>query len=141
MLVTVDGSDADVQDIAASFGLQVRSQRLSTLLGATIVRFGIPDGRPVGTVLAQLAADPRALARVPNHVYDLQQAGAIVNYAFKRISLDSDDANGTDVSVAVIDTAVDPTHPALAGVIAEEYDAMPDIAQVRTATTAPRSPV
>ena len=27
-----------------SFGLQIRSQRLSTLLGVTIVRFGIPDG-------------------------------------------------------------------------------------------------
>ena len=31
-----------------------------------------------------------------------------MNYAFKRISLDSDDANGTDVDVAVIDTAIDP---------------------------------
>jgi subtilisin family serine protease len=130
VLVTIDGGTGDAQDIAASFGLQIRSQRLSTLLGVTIVRYGITDGRPVGTVLAQLAADPRALARVPNHVYDLQQAGAIVNYAFKRISLDSDAANGTDVNVAVLDTAVDPTHPALAGVIAAEYDAMPGVAQV-----------
>ena len=57
VLVTIDGGTADVQDIAAGFGLQIRSQRLSALLGVTIVRYGIPDGRPVGTVLAQLAAD------------------------------------------------------------------------------------
>ena len=57
VLVTIDGDAAVAQDIAAGFGLQVRSQRLSTLLGVTIVRFGIPDGRPVGTVLAQLAGD------------------------------------------------------------------------------------
>jgi hypothetical protein len=129
VLVTIDGAAADVADIAANFGLQVRSQRSSELLGVTIVRYGIPDGRPVGTVLAQLAAEPRALERVPNHVFVLQQAGAIVNYAFKRISLEPDKASGADVKVAVIDTAVDAKHPALAGVITEEFDAMPDIAQ------------
>jgi subtilisin family serine protease len=81
----------------------------------------------VATVLAQLAADPRTLTRVPNHVVVLQQAGAVVNYAFKRISLDSEKANGRDVRIAVIDTAIDAEHPALAGVVAEQYDAMPDV--------------
>ena len=61
VLVTVDGG-ADASEIAACFGLEVRSQRQSQLLGATMVRFGIPDGRPVGVVLAQLAADGRHLA-------------------------------------------------------------------------------
>jgi subtilisin family serine protease len=129
VLVTIDGAAADVADIAANFGLEVRSQRSSELLGVTIVRYGIPDGRPVGTVLAQLAAEPRALERVPNHVLVLQQAGAIVNYAFTRISLEPDKASGADVKVAVIDTGVDAKHPALAGVIAEEFDAMPDVSQ------------
>ena len=129
VLVTIDGDAAAVQDIATSFGLDIRSQRVSNLLGVVVVRYGIPDGRRVSTVLAQLAADPRARERVPNHIYSLQQATAIVNYAFKRISLDSDAASGADVDIAVIDTAVDARHPALAGVIAEEYDAMPDVAQ------------
>jgi subtilisin family serine protease len=129
VLVTIDGAAADVADIAANFGLQVRSQRTSELLGVTIARLGIPDGRPVGTVLAQLAGEPRALERVPNHVLVLQQAGAVVNYAFKRISLEPETASGADVKVAVIDTAVDPKHPALEGVVAEEFDAMPDVAQ------------
>jgi subtilisin family serine protease len=129
VLVTIDGDAAAVQDIATNFGLDVRSQRVSNLLGVIVVRFGIPDGRQVSTVLAQLAVDPRTRERVPNHIYVLQQASAIVNYAFKRISLDSDAASGADVDIAVIDTAVDAKHPALAGVIAEEYDAMPDVAQ------------
>jgi hypothetical protein len=125
VLVTVDG-DA-VQQIAASFGLEVRSQRLSQLLGTTLVRYGIPDGRPVGVVLAQLAADGRTTRREPNHIYSLQQAAAIVNYAFERIALDSKEASGENVRVAVIDTAIDDTNPALSGVIADQFDAMPDV--------------
>jgi len=126
VLVTVDGNAQAVQDIAAAFNLDIRAQRLSALLGVTVVRFGIPDGRPVGTVLAQLANDGRTLQRAPNHIYDLQQAAGIVNYAFERIALDSSDASGENVRVAVIDTAVDETHPALAGVIAGRFDAMPE---------------
>jgi len=129
VLVTIDGGATQAADIAANFGLAVRSQRRSELLGVTIVRFGIPDGRPVGIVLAQLAADSRALARVPNHVVVLQQAGAIVNYAFKRISLAPETASGAGVKVAVIDTAIDVDNPALSGVIAGEYDAMPEVEQ------------
>ncbi|MCA0015986.1 S8 family serine peptidase [Mesorhizobium sp. B292B1B] len=128
VLVTVDGDAGAVQQIAASFGLDVRSQRQSFLLGTTLVRFGIPDGRPVGVVLAQLAADGRTQRREPNHIYSLQQAAGIVNYAFERIALDSSQASGENVRVAVIDTGIDETNPALAGVIAGQFDAMPDVA-------------
>ncbi|TPM99345.1 S8 family serine peptidase [Mesorhizobium sp. B2-1-3A] len=127
VLVTVDGDAGAVQQIAASFGLQVRSQRQSRLLGTTLVRFGIPDGRPVGVVLAQLAADGRTQRREPNHIYSLQQAAGIVNYAFDRIALDAKQASGENVRVAVIDTGIDDTNPALAGVIAGQFDAMPDV--------------
>lgn len=127
VLVTVDGDAGVVQQIANSFGLQVRSQRQSRLLGTTLVRFGITDGRPVGVVLAQLAADGRTQRREPNHIYTLQQAAGIVNYAFDRIALDSRQASGENVRVAVIDTGIDDTNPALKGVIAEQYDAMPNV--------------
>ncbi|MBZ9956289.1 MULTISPECIES: S8 family serine peptidase [unclassified Mesorhizobium] len=127
VLVTVDGDAGAVQQIAASFGLDVRSQRQSFLLGTTLVRFGIPDGRPVGVVLAQLAADSRTQRREPNHIYSLQQAAGIVNYAFERIALDANHASGENVRVAVIDTGVDDTNPTLAGVIAGQFDAMPDV--------------
>ena len=39
VLVTVDGDAGAVQQIATAFGLQVRSQRQSRLLGTTLVRF------------------------------------------------------------------------------------------------------
>ncbi|WP_421914949.1 S8 family serine peptidase [Mesorhizobium sp.] len=127
VLVTVAGDAAAVQQIATTFGLQVRSQRQSRLLGATLVRFGIPDGRPVGVVLAQLAADGRAQRREPNHIYSLQQAATIVNYAFDHIVLDPKQASGENVRIAVIDTGIDDTNPALSGVIAGQFDAMPDV--------------
>ncbi|WP_027142765.1 S8 family serine peptidase [Mesorhizobium sp. WSM3626] len=127
VLVTVDGDAGAVQQIAASFGLEVRSQRQSRLLGTTLVRFGIPDGRPVGVVLAQLAADGRTQRREPNHIYSLQQAAGIVNYAFDRIALDAKQASGENVRVAVIDTGIDDTNPALAGVVAAQFDAMPNV--------------
>ncbi|KUM25464.1 peptidase S8 [Mesorhizobium loti] len=127
VLVTVNGDAGAVQQIANSFGLQVRSQRQSRLLGTTLVRYGIPDGRPVGVVLAQLAADGRTQRREPNHIYSLQQAAGIVNYAFERIALDAKNASGENVRVAVIDTGIDDTNPALKGVIADQFDAMPNV--------------
>lgn len=131
VLVTVAGDAGVVQQIASSFGLQVRSQRQSRLLGATLVRFGIPDGRPVGVVLAQLAADGRTQRREPNHVYSLQQAAGVVNYAFAHITLDPKQASGENVRIAVIDTGIDDTNPALAGVIADQFDAMPNVPIVK----------
>lgn len=127
VLVTVEGDAAVVQDLAAAYGLDVRSQRLSALLGATVVRFGIPDGRPVGLVLAQLSGDGRMRDREPNSVFMLQQAGRVANYAFQRIALDAGSASGEDVRVAVIDTAVDETHPELEGAVAAMFDALPGI--------------
>jgi len=127
VLVTVDGDAVVAADIASAFGLEIRSQRTSALLGSTLVRFGIPDGRPVGVVLAQLAGDGRTTRRAPNSIYDLQQAAGAVNYAFQRIALAPDSASGDNVNVAVIDTAIDETHPAIKDAIAGEFDAMPGI--------------
>jgi hypothetical protein len=127
VLVTIDGDAAVAAAVAADFGLEVRSQRTSTLLDSTIVRFGIPDGRPVGVVLAQLAGDGRTIRRAPNHIYNLQQAAGAVNYAFQRIALAPDTANGENVRVAVIDTAIDETHPAIKDAITEQFDAMPGV--------------
>ncbi|WP_025029589.1 S8 family serine peptidase, partial [Nitratireductor aquibiodomus] len=128
VLVTLDG-DADVAAaVAAQFGLELRSARASGLLGRTIARFGIPDGRPVAFVLAQLEGDGRLADRVPNHVFQLQQAAGVVNYAFERIALDAGSVSGENVSVAVIDTALDGAHPALVDRVASVFDALPDMA-------------
>ncbi len=128
VLVTLAGDEGVVNAVAAQFGLEVRSARASTLLGRTVARLGIPDGRPVGFVLAQLAGDGRLADRVPNHLFELQQAAGVVNYAFERIALDAGVVSGENVSVAVIDTSFDEEHPALKGRIAGTFDALPNMA-------------
>lgn len=127
VLVTLDGGAGVATEIAQQFGLELRSARVSGLLGQTVARFGIPDGRPVSIVLAQLADEGRLATRAPNHVFELQQAASLVNYAFERIALDAGAVSGEDVSVAVIDTALDPEHPALKDAVAENFDALPDM--------------
>ncbi|VAW17036.1 FIG00793870: hypothetical protein [hydrothermal vent metagenome] len=123
----VDGDRAVADAIAAANALEVLSVRGSALVGGSIVRFGIPDGRSVGLVLAQLEADGRAGRPEPNSVYSLQQMGALPQYAFERIALNAGKTAGKGVRVAVIDSAVAAAHPALAGVIAAAHDALPDI--------------
>lgn len=127
VLAVVEGGPIVADAIAVTNALTVLSLRRSLLLGGSMVRFGIPDGRPVGLVLAQLEADGRAGRPEPNHVYDLSQTGSLPQYAFERIALKPEPTNGENVKVAVIDSAVEIDHPALSGVIAAFYDARPGL--------------
>lgn len=127
VLVTVRGGPQAVSGLAASFRLQVRSQRQSALLGATIARLGIPDGRPVGLVLAQLAGDSRVDQSAPNHLYALQQSAVPGSVTVERIALDVNHANGSNVRIGVIDTAADLKHAALRGVVAKTFNAWPEV--------------
>ena len=126
VVVIVAGDDAAARQIGASLGLQVRSSRISFLLGASIVRYGIPDGRPVGTVLAQLLQNGGVTDAGANHIYTLDQA-APADFTFKQIAFDASQANGAEMRIAVIDTARDKAHPALANIAAEDFDALPDV--------------
>lgn len=126
VLVTLDGDQALAEAIAAANNLEIRALRTSDLLGSTLVRYGIPDGRGIGLVLAQVDADGRAEAAEPNHIFSLQQGSAFPQYAFERISLPAAEADGAGIPVAVIDSGVDAAHPALAGVLAASHDALPD---------------
>ena len=124
VLATIDGDSADVARIAARLRLQVRSERTSLLLGARIVRFGIPANRSVAQIIASLEGVPGVLARQPNHIHVLQGAISPVNYAFGRIALNAGSADGAGVKIAVIDTAADETHPALIGRFSATFDAL-----------------
>jgi Subtilase family len=126
VIVNIEGDAAAAAQIGAALGLQVRSSRTSFLLGLTVVRYGIPDGRSVGTVLAQIQGDGRAADVGANHIYTLDQA-LPADFTFKQIAFDASAANGADMRIAVIDTARDKTHPALAGIAAEDFDALPDV--------------
>lgn len=125
VIVVVAGDEAAARRIGAALGLEVRSSRTSFLLGTSVVRYGIPDGRSVGTVLAQVLQNGGVSDAGANHIYTLNQA-APDDFTFKRIAFDASEANGADMRIGVIDTARDKAHPALAGIKAEDFDALPD---------------
>ena len=133
VLAAIRGGAREAQALAARLNLTVISVRASTLLGGAIVRFGIPDGRPVPLVLAELARSGAATELAPNHLYRLQApprsaASSALGFAFKQIRLDrlAGRLRGRGVRVAIIDSAVDARHPAIAAAIVDRFDALPD---------------
>jgi hypothetical protein len=118
--------------------VRVESQRFE-LMGATLYRWHIPNGRSVRSVTTELSADHGIGFAQPNYVYALQQqatAGAAVltpqdeadssQYALAKLHLPEAHglAKGDKVLVAVIDSGIDTAHPELAGVVAGQFDAL-----------------
>jgi Subtilase family len=126
VVATLQGDGAAAQQIAADLGLQVRSARSSALFGTTTVRFGIPDGRPVGAVLALLAQDGRVRNSGANHIYTVQQGAPVKSFAFASIAFDTKDADGSGIRIGVIDTARDVSHPAFEGLSVIDGNLLPD---------------
>jgi len=96
-----------------------------------LARVRINDGRPVATVIRSLQAEARLLGAQPNYLYVVQQSGAAsaaadpAQYSLAKLRLPEAHAlaKGASVLVAVIDTAIDASHPDLAGVVASSFDA------------------
>jgi hypothetical protein len=123
---------------AATLDTMARRQRLTrmesqefALTGQKLFRWRINDGRPVATVIRTLMADARILAAQPNYVYTLQGDTAeakpdeanSAQYALAKLRLPQAHtiSKGDSVTVAVIDTAIDASHPELAGAIAKTF--------------------
>ena len=129
VLVTVSADGGTVALLASQYGLTIRSQKALSLLGNILVTFGIPDGRPVALVRAQLLREANVLGAEPNHIYELNgdanktvikrfsQTAAEINKAHKL-------ASGRGIKVAVIDSGVDEEHPALLGAVRGKFDAL-----------------
>jgi subtilisin family serine protease len=115
--------------------LQIRhldTQRF-TLMDRTVQRWRITGNLSVTATLSAAAGYPGIVAAQPNYLYDLQQAqaatpsdAAAAQYVVSKLHLTEAHriSNGDDVLVAVIDSKIDSSHADLAGVIAEEYDAI-----------------
>jgi hypothetical protein len=117
--------------------VRVESQRFE-LMGATLYRWHIPNGRSVRSVTTELSADRGIGFAQPNYVYALQQAtaGAAVDksqdeadssqYALAKLHLPEAHglAKGDKVLVAVIDSGIDTTHPEIQDVVAGQFDAL-----------------
>lgn len=123
-------SEAQVAEIARRHRLTRLESQNFPLIGSTLFRWRITDGRPVQTVLDALAADGAIGSAQRNYRFAAQStpsnAGAPTQYAVTKLRLPEahELSNGASVTVAVIDSAIDQNHPELAGVIAGSFDAL-----------------
>lgn len=135
VLIEIDGtpSDEQVDGITRRHRLtRVQSQNFE-MTNSTFFRWRINDGRSVDTVVRELMASGDVRSAQRNNIFKLQQQstsavseGDPAQYALAKMRLPEAHALsvGADVTVAVIDSGVDVTHPELAGVIVGTFDAL-----------------
>ena len=122
---------AQIDALQRRFRLARIAQTPSTLTGTTVFRWRIPDRRSVATVVRQLESDGLVASAQPNYRFTLQQAAAATRegdpaqYELAKLHLPEAHtlAKGDAIRVAVIDSAVDTTHPDLEGAVAETFNA------------------
>ncbi len=100
------------------------------LLGEDVRVWRAADGRSAAAILRELSGEPLIAAAQPNYTYALQQASDAARpavagqYALGKLRVDAARslASGDKVLVAMVDTAVDETHPDLKDAIAAKTD-------------------
>jgi subtilisin family serine protease len=132
LLIRGDQPDLIAEDIEDAADLVLQDTITLTLLNsARIYRFGIPDGRTVDAVLAEVGGTPGVESAGPNTYYRLQgEAGggahADQQYALPKMRIPDTQklVQGNGITVAVIDSAADLSHPALKDANLSKIDAL-----------------
>jgi hypothetical protein len=130
VIAEVDSSQAD--DLARRHRLRLIGSQDVPLVGSAFSLFGITDRRSVETVRTELAADASVRSVQLNFRYVLQDQKSVsaegdpAQYALAKLRLPEAHAlsRGANVTVAVIDSGIDVTHPELKDAIAESFDAL-----------------
>ena len=132
------GTPSDLQIITLFDRL--RLSRLDTrrigLLNTTFYRARILDGSSVPAKIRALKAERAVRSAQPNHIFTFAQspqaapgapaAADSAQYALAKLRLGEAHgvARGDKVLIAVIDSGIDQSHPALTGVIEKSFDAL-----------------
>lgn len=133
-----DMSPQAIEEVARRHDLTVIATQRSALTGATIVQFRIGGNRSTRDVVRAMEAE-RILSQ-PNYVYEISQAATAPEPAAAQSGASNEGqqyvanklrlaevhkiATGKGVTIAVIDSEIDRTHPELAKSIAERFDAV-----------------
>jgi hypothetical protein len=130
IIAEVDSAQAD--DLARRHRLtRIGSQELP-FIGSAMSLFRITDRRSVEKVRTELAADASVRSVQLNYRYVLQDQkstlteGDPAQYALAKLRLPEAHAlsRGSNVTIAVIDSGIDVTHPELKDAITESFDAL-----------------
>jgi hypothetical protein len=113
----------------------LESRSFSLLGGATFYRWRIAAGSSVRAMVATLQNQVIVASVQPNYLYALQDgvsqnrpspAGDDAQYALRTLHIGEAQqiATGKDVTVAVIDSEIEASHPDLAGSVKKKFDAL-----------------
>jgi len=134
-------SARNIRDIAGWVRLEELARRDFALADTSVYRYRVGGGRSVREAITALEVDPRVAFVQPNYLYsvqDMELAGlprtrpqadrSAMQYALDKLHLRTahQSARGSQVRVAIIDSAVDMEHPEFDGVVAELLDAIED---------------
>jgi subtilase family protein len=124
-------SEEQIRDIARRGGMELVEYEKFPLIDATIGLFRITDGRPLDVKRREFAAVAGVRGVQFNWRYWLQQnkpltEGDPAQYAVAKLKLPQAHmlAHGMNVTIAVIDSGIDVSHPELANSISDTFDAL-----------------
>ena len=130
VMLDSDLSDPILAAIAARNGLvRIESARIA-LTGRTLHRWRFGRGGSVRDVIRELSREQQLAGAQPIYLYNLTQATNLTNEQYAPAKLNIINAHnlatGKQVTVALIDSAVDARHPDLAGAVAANFKAVND---------------